>query len=231
MCKKEIMGLTLEELQKELAGLGMKKFRAEQVFRWLYEKAATDFSQMSNLSKEARQQLEERYTIATSQVKVLKEYKSRDGLTHKVLLELTDGATVETVLMHHDYGYSVCLSSQVGCAMNCAFCASGLHGFVRNLTAAEILAQLYFFQSGLQPRGERVSRIVVMGSGEPMLNLDHVLKALDILHSDRGQCIGWRNMTVSTCGVVPGIEELTAQGRNINLAISLTGLPWNCGTG
>ena len=180
MCKKEIMGLTLEELQKELAGLGMKKFRAEQVFRWLYEKAATDFSQMSNLSKEARQQLEERYTIATSQVKVLKEYKSRDGLTHKVLLELTDGATVETVLMHHDYGYSVCLSSQVGCAMNCAFCASGLHGFVRNLTAAEILAQLYFFQSGLQPRGERVSRIVVMGSGEPMLNLDHVLKALDI---------------------------------------------------
>ena len=223
MCKKEIMGLTLEELQRELAGLGMKKFRAEQVFRWLYEKAATDFSQMSNLSKEARQQLDERYTIATSQVKVLKEYKSRDGLTHKVLLELTDGATVETVLMHHDYGYSVCLSSQVGCAMNCAFCASGLHGFVRNLTAAEILAQLYFFQSGLQPRGERVSRIVVMGSGEPMLNLDHVLKALDILHSDRGQCIGWRNMTVSTCGVVPGIEELTAQGRNINLAISLHG--------
>ena len=125
--------------------------------------------------------------------------------------------------MHHDYGYSVCLSSQVGCAMNCAFCASGLHGFVRNLTAAEILAQLYFFQSGLQPGGERVSRIVVMGSGEPMLNLDNVLKALDILHSDRGQCIGYRNMTVSTCGVVPGIQELTAQGRNINLAISLHG--------
>ena len=142
MCKKEIMGLTLEELQTELAGLGMKKFRAEQVFRWLYEKAATDFSQMSNLSKDARQQLADRYTIATAQVKVLKEYRSRDGLTHKVLLELTDGATVETVLMHHDYGYSVCLSSQVGCAMNCAFCASGLHGFVRNLTAAEILAQL-----------------------------------------------------------------------------------------
>ena len=125
MCKKEIMGLTLEELQTELAGLGMKKFRAEQVFRWLYEKAATDFSQMSNLSKDARQQLADRYTIATAQVKVLKEYRSRDGLTHKVLLELTDGATVETVLMHHDYGYSVCLSSQVGCAMNCAFCQSG----------------------------------------------------------------------------------------------------------
>ena len=109
--------------------------------------------------------------------------------------------------------------------MNCAFCASGLHGFVRNLTAAEILAQLYFFQSGLQPQGERVSRVVVMGSGEPMLNLDNVLKALDILHSDRGQCIGYRNMTVSTCGVVPGIEELTAQGRNINLAISSRGFP------
>ncbi|MDO5597928.1 MULTISPECIES: 23S rRNA (adenine(2503)-C(2))-methyltransferase RlmN [Acidaminococcus] len=221
MTKKEIMGLTLEELQTELMGLGLKKFRAEQVFRWLYEKAAVDFGQMSNLGKETRQLLAEHYTIATSQVKVLKEYRSQDGLTHKVLLELTDGATVETVLMHHDYGYSVCLSSQVGCAMNCAFCASGLHGFVRNLTPAEILAQLYFFQSQLGPQGERVSRIVVMGSGEPMLNLDNVLKALDILHSDRGQCIGYRNMTVSTCGVVPGIEKLTALGRNINLAISL----------
>lgn len=221
MCKKEIMGLTLPELQQELVGLGLKKFRAEQVFRWLYEKAAVDFSQMSNLGKDTRQLLADHYTIAAHEVKVLKEYRSQDGLTWKVLLELTDGATVETVLMHHDYGYSVCLSSQVGCAMNCAFCASGLHGFVRNLTPAEILAQLYFFQHQLQENGERVSRVVVMGSGEPMLNLDNVLKALDILHSDRGQGIGYRNMTVSTCGVVPGIEKMTALGRNINLAISL----------
>ena len=221
MAKKEIMGLTLPELQEELMALGFKKFRAEQVFRWLYERSAVTFDEMSNLSKSDRSLLAERYSIAAGEVKVLREYRSADGLTHKVLLELTDGASVETVVMHHDYGYSVCLSSQVGCAMNCAFCASGLHGFVRNLTPAEILAQLYYFQSRLQKTGSRVSRIVVMGSGEPMLNLTNVLKALDILHSDRGQCIGWRNMTVSTCGVVPGIEELTRQKRNINLAISL----------
>lgn len=221
MAKKEIMGLDLPELQQELLPLGLKKFRAEQVFRWLYEKAAVDFAQMSNLGKETRQLLAERYTIATTTVKVLRESCSQDNLTWKVLLELTDGATVETVLMHHDYGYSVCLSSQVGCAMGCAFCASGLHGFVRNLTAAEILAQLYFFQHQLQEKEERVSRVVVMGSGEPMLNLDNVLHALDILHSDRGQGIGYRNMTISTCGVVPGIQKMTALGRNINLAISL----------
>ena len=221
MNKKEILGLSLPVLQKELGELGFKKFRAEQVFRWLYEKSATDFQEMTNLSKQDREILAEHYTIGTAQIKVLKEYRSQDGLTHKVLLELQDGASVETVLMHHDYGYSVCLSSQVGCAMNCAFCASGLHGFVRNLTAAEILVQLYYFQSQLQKSGERVSRVVVMGSGEPMLNLDNVLQALDILHSDRGQCIGYRNMTVSTCGVVPGIRKLTELGRNINLAISL----------
>ena len=221
MAKREILGLTLPELQEELVALGLKKFRAEQVFRWLYEKSAVDFEQMSNLSKDNRQLLAEHYKIMTRQVKPIKEYRSQDGLTHKVLLELEDGATVETVLMHHDYGYSACLSSQVGCAMNCAFCASGLHGFVRNLTAAEILAQLYYFQSQLQESGERVSRVVIMGSGEPMLNLDNVLRALDLLPSDRGQCIGYRNMTISTCGIVPGIEEMTRQGRNINLAISL----------
>jgi 23S rRNA (adenine2503-C2)-methyltransferase len=221
MTKKEIMGLTLPELQEELMALGLKKFRAEQVFRWLYEKSAVTFEEMSNLSKKDRAQLAEKYSIAAGEVKILKEYRSTDGLTHKVLLELSDGASVETVLMHHDYGYSACLSSQVGCAMNCAFCASGLHGFVRNLKPAEILAQLYYFQHILQQTGERVSRVVIMGSGEPMLNLDNVLKALDILHSDRGQCIGYRNMTISTCGVVPGIRELTRQGRTINLAVSL----------
>jgi 23S rRNA (adenine2503-C2)-methyltransferase len=221
MCKKEIMGLGLPELQEEMGKLGIKKFRAEQIFRWLYEKAAVSFDEMSNLSKDLRQELADRYTIASGIVKVLKEYRSSDGLTHKVLLELPDGASVETVLMHHDYGYSACLSSQVGCAMNCAFCASGLHGFVRNLTAAEILAQLYYFQKDLLRTGDRVSRVVIMGSGEPMLNLDQVLKALDILHHDKGQCIGYRNMTISTCGIVPGIRELTRQQRTINLAVSL----------
>lgn len=221
MTKKEILGLTLEQMQDEFLALGLKKFRAEQVFRWIYEKGATTFEEMTNLSKENRSLLEGTYSILSGAVKVLRTYDSADRLTHKVLLGLSDGASVETVLMHHDYGYSACLSSQVGCAMNCTFCASGLHGFMRNLTAGEILAQLYYFDHVLLPKGERVSRIVIMGSGEPMLNLDNVLAALDLMHHDKGQCISYRNMTISTCGIVPGIEEMTRQGRTINLAVSL----------
>ena len=221
MTKKEILGLTLEQMQDEFLALGLKKFRAEQVFRWIYEKGATTFEEMTNLSKENRSLLEGTYSILSGAVKVLRTYDSADRLTHKVLLGLSDGASVETVLMHHDYGYSACLSSQVGCAMNCTFCASGLHGFMRNLTAGEILAQLGYFDHVLRPKGERVSRIVIMGSGEPMLNLDNVLAALDLMHHDKGQCISYRNMTISTCGIVPGIEEMTRQGRTINLAVSL----------
>ena len=179
MTKKEILGLTLEQMQDEFLALGLKKFRAEQVFRWIYEKGATTFEEMTNLSKENRSLLEGTYSILSGAVKVLRTYDSADRLTHKVLLGLSDGASVETVLMHHDYGYSACLSSQVGCAMNCTFC------------------------------------------GEPMLNLDNVLAALDLMHHDKGQCISYRNMTISTCGIVPGIEEMTRQGRTINLAVSL----------
>ena len=219
--QQEILGLTLEELQTQFVNLGLKKYRARQVFEWLYAKSALSFEEMTNLSKADRFSLEINYSILTSKVKVLRELNSDDGLTNKVLLQFPDGAAVETVLMHHDYGYSICLSSQVGCNMGCAFCASGLLGLERNLTAGEILAQLYYFQKKLNEQNARISRLVVMGSGEPMFNLDAVLKALDILHSDFGQCIGYRNMTVSTCGIIPGIERMTAEGRTINLAISL----------
>lgn len=218
---KEIMGLTLEEIETEILALGLKKYRARQIFEWLYAKSAVSFEEMTNLSKADKEKLEHNFTILTSEVKVIRDLKSTDGLTDKVLLEFPDGASVETVLMHHDYGYSICLSSQVGCNMGCAFCASGLFGMKRNLTAAEILAQLYYFQRQLMPGGERISRLVVMGSGEPMYNLDAVLKALDILHSDFGQCIGYRNMTISTCGIIPGIERMAQEGRTINLAVSL----------
>lgn len=218
---QEIMGLTLEEIQEQITALGLKKYRARQIFEWLYAKAASSFAEMTNLSKDDRTLLEKNFTILTNEVKVIRELSSEDGLTDKVLLEFADGASVETVLMHHDYGYSICLSSQVGCNMGCAFCASGLFGMKRNLTAGEILAQLYYFQNKLNAKNERISRLVVMGSGEPMFNLDAVLKALDILHSDFGQCIGYRNMTISTCGIIPGIERMAAEKRTINLAISL----------
>ena len=146
-------------MQDEFLALGLKKFRAEQVFRWIYEKGATTFEEMTNLSKENRSLLEGTYSILSGAVKVLRTYDSADRLTHKVLLGLSDGASVETVLMHHDYGYSACLSSQVGCAMNCTFCASGLHGFMRNLTAGEILAQLFTISIMFSSPRENVSAV------------------------------------------------------------------------
>jgi 23S rRNA (adenine2503-C2)-methyltransferase len=146
MIKKEIFGMNLEELQGAFGEFGIKKYRAMQVFRWLYEKGAVSFEEMTNLSKADRELLSEHFNLGSGSVKAIRELASGDGLTNKVLLEFPDKACVETVVMHHDYGYSVCLSSQVGCNMNCAFCASGISGFERNLTAGEILAQVYYFK-------------------------------------------------------------------------------------
>ena len=159
-------------------------------------------------------------------INILTRWKSSDGLTEKLLLELQDGNSVETVLMHHDYGYSVCVSSQVGCAMACAFCASGLNGCVRNLTSAEIIMQVYLFNAMIAP--QQVSRVVVMGSGEPMLNYDEVMGALKFLHREDTAFMSYRNMTVSTCGIIPGIKRLAEENIPIighligNVAISVT---------
>lgn len=218
--KQDLFGLTIEELQEALVAKGMKKFRAKQVFQWLYQKAVFDFSAMHNLGKADIALLKENFTLLPREITILREQNSTDGMTSKLLLRLPDGNSVETVLMHHDYGYSVCVSSQVGCDMHCAFCASGLNGAVRNLTAAEIVAQVYLFNERL--RGEAmVSRVVVMGSGEPMLNYDAVIGALDFLHREDTCHMSYRNMTISTCGIIPGIKRLEAEGKPINLAISL----------
>lgn len=219
--KKELFGLSLIELQELLVAAGLKKFRAAQVYQWLYQKSVTAFDQMRNLSKADIAILEANFTLLPQQLKILREQVSQDDLTRKVLLEFPDGNSVETVLMRHDYGYSVCVSSQVGCDMGCAFCASGLSGCIRNLTAAEILAQVYIFNSMLVREGKQVSRIVVMGSGEPMLNFDAVIGALQFLHQENTLYMSYRNMTISTCGIIPGIEKLTQLGLPINLAISL----------
>lgn len=217
--KKEIFGLAPEALQQEFIAVGLKKFRASQVYQWLYKKSVFKFADMHNISKADVAVLEENFTILPGQVKILTSWKSSDGLTEKLLLELEDGNSVETVLMHHDYGYSVCVSSQVGCAMACAFCASGLNGCVRNLTAAEIVMQVYLFNAMILP--QQVSRIVVMGSGEPMQNYDNVFDALKFLHREDTLFMSYRNMTVSTCGIIPGIERLAKEDVPINLAISL----------
>jgi len=219
--KQEIFGMPLPQLQTLLAETGLKRFRAKQIYDWLYRKCTFDFALMTNLSKAERILLQERFSLLPGSVKIIRCLDSDDGLTHKILLELPDGNAIETVLMHHDYGYSVCVSSQAGCNMHCAFCASGLHGAVRNLTVAEILAQVYVFQSQLFPAGDRVSRIVVMGSGEPMLNFDAVFDALRFLHQPDTANISFRNMTVSTCGIIPGIEKMKSLGLPVSLAVSL----------
>ena len=252
--KIDIFGLTIEELTEVLASKGLKKFRAKQVFQWLYQKSVFDFSAMHNLSKADIALLEEHFTVLPRQITILREQNSSDGLTSKLLLGLPDGNSVETVLMHHDYGYSVCVSSQVGCDMHCAFCASGLKGAVRNLTAPEIIAQVYLFNERLRQKNEQalqqtatqaatqkaqltqpasankqnkqgkpdmVSRVVVMGSGEPMLNFDAVLGALDFFHREDTCFMSYRSMTISTCGIIPGIQRLAEQGKPINLAVSL----------
>ena len=219
--KIDIFGLTIEELQEVLVSKGLKKFRAKQIFQWLYQKSVFDFSAMHNLSKADIAILEENFTVLPREIIILREQNSSDGLTSKLLLGLPDGNRVETVLMHHDYGYSVCVSSQVGCDMRCAFCASGLKGAVRNLSAAEIIAQVYLFNERIREHKQMVSRVVVMGSGEPMLNFDAVLGALDFFHREDTCFMSYRNMTISTCGIIPGINRLAEQGKPINLAVSL----------
>lgn len=218
---KDIFGLTIEELQDLFVAAGMKKFRAKQVYQWLYQKSVFDFAAMHNLSKADIATLEQSFCVLPRRIEILREQNSGDGMTSKLLLGLPDGNSVETVLMHHDYGYSVCVSSQVGCDMHCAFCASGLNGAVRNLSAAEIVAQVYLFNERLRGENAQVSRVVVMGSGEPMLNFDNVLGALDFLHREDTCNMSYRNMTLSTCGIIPGIKRLEEQDKPINLAISL----------
>ena len=218
---KDIFGLTIEELQDLFVAAGMKRFRAKQVYQWLYQKSVFDFAAMHNLSKADIATLEQSFCVLPRKIEILREQNSSDGMTSKLLLGLPDGNSVETVLMHHDYGYSVCVSSQVGCDMHCAFCASGLNGAVRNLSAAEIVAQVYLFNERLRGENAQVSRVVVMGSGEPMLNFDNVLGALDFLHREDTCNMSYRNMTLSTCGIIPGIKRLEEHGKPINLAISL----------
>lgn len=205
--KKELFGLSLIELQELLVAAGLKKFRAAQVYQWLYQKSVTAFDQMRNLSKADIAILEANFTLLPQQLKILREQVSQDDLTRKVLLEFSDGNSVETVLMRHDYGYSVCVSSQVGCDMGCAFCASGLSGCIRNLTAAEILAQVYIFNSMLVREGKKVSRIVVMGSGEP---IQDVIQAAEAYVGYTGRQVTYEYILIAGKNDSPVAAELLA---------------------
>ena len=204
--KKDIRAYGYEELQKEMATIGEKAFRAKQIYEWLHVKLVDHFDEMTNLSKVLREKLEENYEILP--VVMLERQISQIDGTNKFLFRLYDGNVVESVLMKYKHGNSVCISSQVGCRMGCAFCASTIGGLVRNLSPSEMLGQIYQIQ---KISGERVSNVVIMGTGEPMDNYDNFLKFIHLLTDEHGLNISQRNVTVSTCGIVPKMKELAKE--------------------
>ena len=228
--KKILFDLTNAELEKFITDMGQPRFRTKQISDWM-SRGAPDFSVMKNIPENLRRDLDA--VAQTLPVRVVKKLQSSDGQTTKFLLELNDGERIECVLMRTSYGNSVCVSSQAGCAMGCKFCASTLLGLKRNLTINEIFAQILvaqwelrsdkFSDKPIHPNGDAnngdVSHIVIMGTGEPLQNTQNVIGFMERANREMG--IGWRRITVSTCGIVPGIDELITWGRPINLAISL----------
>jgi len=214
--KKDIMSMNLAELTEEILALRQPKFRAKQIYRWLHKAFVTDFSQMSDLSLELRRILDDNFVIfhCTIEKKLVSEY---DG-TIKYLFKLNDGELIESVLMQYKYGYTVCVSSQVGCRMGCSFCASTLSGVVRSLTPSEILSQIYMISLD---NNIRVSHVVMMGMGEPFDNYDNVLKFLSLVSDENGVNISMRHISLSTCGIVPGIMKLMEENLQLTLSISL----------
>lgn len=214
MGKVRLKDLTFDELTEYLCSLGLSKFRGRQVFEWLY-KGVTSFDEMTNLSKDLREQLSELCEITTLQI-VTKQVSS-DG-TIKYLFRLGDGETVESVLMEYKHGHPICISTQVGCNMGCKFCASTIGGKVRDLTAGEIIDQILFAQ---KDSGKLVSNIVLMGIGEPLDNYDNVTKFIRNANHFAGLNIGARHISLSTCGLIDGIEKLADEGIPVTLSVSL----------
>ncbi len=214
--RKDIKSMTREEVTEEMAALGEKSFRAKQIYDWIHVKLAGSFDQMSSLSKELRQKLKDNYSLTC--LSITDERISRIDGTRKFLFCLEDGNIIESVWMQYHHGNSVCISSQVGCRMGCRFCASTLDGLERNLRPSEMLDQIYRIQAHT---GERVSNVVVMGSGEPFDNYDNVIRFLRLISHEKGLNISQRNLTVSTCGIVPGIRQFAEEGLAVTLALSL----------
>ena len=216
--KKDIASFYLEELKEEMESMGEKSFRAGQIYQWIHQKLADDFFEMTNLPVALREKLDAGYEIR--KMELLRRQVSRIDGTNKFLFSLTDGNMIESGLMKYKHGNSVCISSQAGCRMGCRFCASTLDGLARNLTASEMLRQIYRIQKLSQ---ERVSNVVVMGSGEPLDNYDNFVRFLRMLSDRNGLNVSQRNITASTCGIVPGIYRLAKENFQIMLALSLHG--------
>jgi len=213
--KKSLLNHTPEELKDLLSAMGEKPFRAAQIYPWLT--SCTPFAEMSNLSKELRGKLADQFTEGYPEIETVAI--SKDG-TRKYLLRLADGHLVETVLMEYEYGRTLCISTQVGCPMGCVFCASGLGGLVRNMTAGEMLGEVLRVNADLGP-GRNISNIVLMGTGEPLLNYHNVVRFLKMIHDTRSLNIAYRNISLSTCGITPAMLKFAQEGMPITLCLSL----------
>lgn len=213
---KELNSLTLEETQDFMKEIGEKKFRAEQLFSYFNKEKKLDLEELTVFSKDLREKLKNNYKV--NNVEILERFDSKLDGTKKYLYLLEDKNIVEGVFMEYAHGYSVCVSTQVGCRMGCSFCASTKDGLVRNLTPAEILNQIYLIEKDLNLD---ITNIVLMGSGEPLDNYDNVIKFLNIIHDEKGDNISYRNISLSTCGVVPMIDKLAEEDLPITLSISL----------
>ena len=214
--KTDIKSRTLDELKAELAKMGEKAFKAGQIYSWLHKRGAVSFDEMTDISKNLRENLKNSYVIHNCSIE--KKLVSMYDSTVKYLFRLHDGELIESVVMKYKYGYTICVSSQVGCKMGCRFCASGIAGFIRNLEPSEILSQIYTAQRDL---GIRISHIVMMGVGEPLDNFDNVTKFLAMVSDENGLNIGMRNISLSTCGVVTGIYKLMEKKLQLTLSVSL----------
>ncbi len=208
--------MTLSELEEYMESIHERKFRAKQIYEWMHKRLAFSLDEMNNIPKKLKERIQLDYDMYG--VKMLDCFVSKIDGTRKYLFELHDGNVIESVWMQYKHGNSVCISSQAGCRMGCRFCASTLGGLDRNLEPSEMLSQIYYIQKDTK---ERVSNVVMMGTGEPMDNFDNVLRFLELITSEQGLNISQRNLTISTCGIVPKIEELAKKHLQITLAISL----------
>ena len=212
---KNIKDFNLDELQEELVSIGEKKYRAEQIFKWIYVEKVKEFDEMTNLSLELREKLKANYTMCN--YKILRKQESSDG-TKKYLFDVLDSNAIETVLMQYHHGKTICVSSQIGCKMGCKFCASTGVQFVRSLTAGEIVEQILAVE---QDTKDKISNVVFMGIGEPFDNYDNVMKAIKIINNQKGLNIGARHISVSTSGLVPKIYDFANEDLQCTLSISL----------
>lgn len=213
---KDIRALTIEELTAEILEMGFPQFRAKQIYSWVQEKCVSSFDEMTNVPEKLRMALSEKFSFYSCKINT-KLVSKIDG-TVKYLFELHDGEYIESVVMKYKYGYSICVSSQVGCKMGCTFCASAIGGFVRQLSAGEMLSEVFTAQKDL---GIKINHLVLMGTGEPLDNFDNVMRFIELLTDEKGQNMSIRHISLSTCGIVPRIYDLADRKLGLTLSVSL----------